>query len=283
MIIAFLGKGGSGKTTVSTLFTKYMLAQGKTVLAIDADHNQDFSFNLGFPKDGAYLGQGMEDLMRYCGLPQQSKIKDVYAAGKRPEFSLNPSDAFTEKYALPVTDRLRIMAGGPHTDKVLYGQSCSHVLTAPLKVYLPFLQLSEGQVVVVDEKAGADGAGTGAALGFDVAVVVSEPTMYGVKAAGQIAELLQAHGAPYFFVGNKVMDAGDMEMLREQLPSPPIVCLEQSKLLRDARDAAGDIVTTQAMQTIIEHARSIASNDRAERAVRKFAENRDWEEQQRAV
>ena len=40
MKIAFAGKGGSGKTTLSSLFTRHLAAQGLSVVAIDADINQ---------------------------------------------------------------------------------------------------------------------------------------------------------------------------------------------------------------------------------------------------
>ena len=37
MRVAFVGKGGSGKTTLSALFSRYLSAQPASVLAIDAD------------------------------------------------------------------------------------------------------------------------------------------------------------------------------------------------------------------------------------------------------
>ena len=40
MKIAFAGKGGSGKTTLSSLFTRHLAARGLPVVAIDADINQ---------------------------------------------------------------------------------------------------------------------------------------------------------------------------------------------------------------------------------------------------
>ena len=39
MKIAFAGKGGSGKTTLSSLFTRYLAAHGLPVVAVDADIN----------------------------------------------------------------------------------------------------------------------------------------------------------------------------------------------------------------------------------------------------
>ncbi len=47
MKIAFVGKGGSGKTTLSSLFAGHLVASGSPVLAIDADINQHLATALG--------------------------------------------------------------------------------------------------------------------------------------------------------------------------------------------------------------------------------------------
>ena len=45
MKIAFVGKGGAGKTTVSSLFCLYY-SKNKSVLAIDADINMHMAFGI---------------------------------------------------------------------------------------------------------------------------------------------------------------------------------------------------------------------------------------------
>ncbi|HEX2289181.1 MAG TPA: AAA family ATPase, partial [Pseudonocardiaceae bacterium] len=47
MRIAFVGKGGSGKTTLSALFTRHLAELGRPVLAVDADINQHLGEALG--------------------------------------------------------------------------------------------------------------------------------------------------------------------------------------------------------------------------------------------
>jgi CO dehydrogenase nickel-insertion accessory protein CooC1 len=50
MRIAFVGKGGSGKTTAAAMFGRYVAERGHRVVAIDADINQHLA--LAFGHDG---------------------------------------------------------------------------------------------------------------------------------------------------------------------------------------------------------------------------------------
>src|SRR5258708_395100 len=49
MRIAFVGKGGSGKTTIASLTSRSLAADNRTVLAIDADINQHLAEAVGMP------------------------------------------------------------------------------------------------------------------------------------------------------------------------------------------------------------------------------------------
>lgn len=53
MKIAFVGKGGSGKTTLSALFIRHAAATGRPVIAVDADINQHLGPALGLTDDQA--------------------------------------------------------------------------------------------------------------------------------------------------------------------------------------------------------------------------------------
>src|SRR5260221_14061786 len=60
MKLAFVGKGGSGKTTLSALFSRYLGTQKRVVLAIDADINQHLGEALGFSAHEAIPALGLE-------------------------------------------------------------------------------------------------------------------------------------------------------------------------------------------------------------------------------
>jgi CO dehydrogenase maturation factor len=61
MKLAFVGKGGSGKTTLAALFSRYLASEGLPVLAIDADINQHLGAALGLDEEAKPLpAMGLE-------------------------------------------------------------------------------------------------------------------------------------------------------------------------------------------------------------------------------
>ena len=214
MILGILGKGGSGKTTTATLLTQTLNARGSRVLAIDADHNMDLAYNLGFTEPFPYFGSSLGALTKHIGLQEGAPYRSAFNnAPHADHFSMQP-DAYTSEYSQKLNSGVRLMVAGPHTDSILYDESCSHVLTTPLKVYLPFLKLDANEYAIVDEKAGLDGVGTGVTTGFTAALVVAEPKPHSIKVAKQIAELLKFYETPYAFVLTKVLGDADRELGR---------------------------------------------------------------------
>src|SRR6185295_10760635 len=69
MKIAFVGKGGAGKTTLASLFSRMLAGDGERVLAIDADINQHLATALGAsPAQAASwpaLGEHLDALKEY--------------------------------------------------------------------------------------------------------------------------------------------------------------------------------------------------------------------------
>ncbi len=205
MKIAFLGKGGSGKSTMATAFVNQLRDKGMRVFAIDADHNMDFSYNLGI-EPSVFLGTKPELIKEYVGTEHKTTYADTLrlAKEKNISFSAFPPDEYTKKVSVEIGLDLRLMTAGPHTDRVRSQEACSHSLAAPLKVYLPLLKLSNEEYVVIDERAGTDPVATGILNGVDLAVIVREKTVNSTRVADQIKTELELSNIPYIIVENKI-------------------------------------------------------------------------------
>lgn len=244
MIVGFLGKGGSGKSTLASLYTNFLLSKNKSVLAIDADHNMDFSYNLGIDNDSfPYFGStGTAFLLTHFGYDedghvedapitetshvQSSKVySDLFRQKQVPTFYINKSrmDLFTGTFGKQIKENLLCMSSGPHDEVILHGNKCSHSLGTPLKVYLPLLELDEHEHVVVDMIASNDAAATSIPTGFTYTIVSVEPTPHSIKAAKQIHDTLVFFDVPHGYVLNKSRDTQhDIQMIKEQLGEEPI-------------------------------------------------------------
>jgi len=277
MIIGFLGKGGSGKSSVATQVALFLNGQGKLVLAVDADHNMDLSYNLtgGQLPTVKYLSESLKDIQTFIKLPDNSKYSEVFLNDVEARFTLSPLDTVIVTYAAKVKEGLCLMAAGPQTDTVLYGKACSHSLTTALKVYLPLLALKENEMVIVDEKAGADGVTTGIVTGIDVGVIVCEPALHSIKTAKQIAELMDFYGTPYIFVGNKIGDREDKDFIDKELGITPTTYLMQSSgVKRNPSELVSE--WQDELAEIVKVASGLNENNRLERTKRKFARNHEF-------
>lgn len=276
MILGFFGKGGSGKSTVATQMVFYSKSIKKKILAIDADHNIDLAYNLAkgdIPVEMNYIGESSIDIKKYLGFESEIKYSEIFDKDTKTQFRIGMKDAFTQKYTYKIDEGVDLMVSGYKTEKVLHEKACSHSLSAPLKVYLPLLDLGDNEVVIVDEKAGADGVTTGIVSGIDVAVIVCEPALHSVKAAIQIAELMDFYGTPYLFVGNKIEDDQDVDFIKSHISNTIITFLPINKSLKQ-NPSGFDLKNIQSYQNIFTQAEEANTHDRLERTILKYKKNK---------
>ncbi|WP_020667940.1 ATP-binding protein [Amycolatopsis nigrescens] len=242
MKVAFVGKGGSGKTTLSALFTGYVAGTAHPVLAIDADINQHLAVALGGTEDEAAalptLGAHLPLIKEYLRgdnprIASADAMIKTTPAGRgsrllRP-FEDNPiTDACFREVA-----GVRLAVTGRFTEDDL-GVACYHSKVGAAELLLNHLIDDESEYVVMDMTAGADAFASGLFTRFDVTFLVCEPTVRSVGVYRQYADYARDFGVQLAVVGNKVTDAEDVEFLREQLGSDLLCWLETSGHVRAA-------------------------------------------------
>ncbi len=225
MKIAFVGKGGSGKTTLSSLFSRYVAEQGLPVLAIDADINQHMATALGATPDWA---QAVPPL----GL-EMDRIKQ-YLRGTNPRISSNAamvkttppgygSNLLSITEPNPIYDHfvrdisgVRFLATGPFSEDNL-GVKCYHSKVGSVELMLSHLIDHEKEYVVVDMTAGADSFASGMFTKFDLTFLVAEPTLKGLSVYHQYKHYAKDYDIQLRVIGNKIEGQDDIDFLRKQV------------------------------------------------------------------
>jgi CO dehydrogenase maturation factor len=237
--VAFVGKGGSGKTTLSSLFIRHLAGQGLPVVAIDADINQHLGVALGLDEDRAAKIPAMGD--------QLTEIKD-HLRGDNPRIG---SAAAMVKTTPPgrgsrllrvggddpvhalgeAVNGATLLVTGPFNDDDL-GVACYHSKTGAVELYLNHLVDGPGEYVVVDMTAGADTFASGLFTRFDLMFLVAEPTRKGVGVYRQYTEYAADYDVAIKVVGNKVQGEQDVAYLREHVGDDLLTWLGQSAAVR---------------------------------------------------
>ncbi|MEV7907648.1 ATP-binding protein [Streptomyces anulatus] len=250
MRVAFVGKGGSGKTTLSALFARYVASRGLPVVAVDADINQHLGMALGVEEEALPrpMGAHLTEIKEYLrgGNPRVSsaaamvkttppgrgsRLLELPGAGAAPDGPVEPVDPIHAGFGVVTPHGPRLMVTGPFDEDDL-GVACYHSKVGAVELYLNHLVDGAGRYVVVDMTAGADSFASGLFTRFDLTFLVAEPTRQGVGVYRQYRDYAADYGVAVAVVGNKVHGPGDVEFLREQVGEDLLVCLGHSAAVR---------------------------------------------------
>ena len=236
MKIAFAGKGGSGKTTLSSLFTRHLAARGLPVVAIDADINQHLAEALGAdgqpPAMGAHLA-GIKEYLR-GGNPRISSAAAMVKTTPpgRGSRLLRPGGPDpVHDLAIGTPCGATLMATGPFAEDDL-GVACYHAKTGAVELYLNHLIDGPGEYVVTDCTAGADSFASGLFTRFDLTVLVAEPTRKGISVYRQWRDYAAGYDVALVVAGNKVHTPEDAAFLREHAGDDLRACFGHEPAVR---------------------------------------------------
>jgi CO dehydrogenase maturation factor len=217
--VAFVGKGGSGKTTLSSLFVRHLVAQGLPVLAIDADINQHLADALGTTGEPPALGAHLGEIKEYLRgdnprIASAAVMVKTTPPGRGSRLLRLGGDDPIHALGVDTPCGARLMATGPFADADL-GVACYHAKTGAVELYLNHLVDGPGEYAVVDCTAGAESFASGMFTRFDLTFLVAEPTRKGVGVYRQWREYAAGFDVALAVIGNKVQSQHDVAFLRE--------------------------------------------------------------------
>jgi CO dehydrogenase maturation factor len=284
--VAFVGKGGSGKTTLSSLFARHLAGDlGGTggrprpkVVAIDADINQHLGVALGLDEAVAAkipaLGDHLDDIKEHLRgtNPRITSTKAMVKTTPPGDGSrlLRIGDDDPVHALSHDLDGITVMATGPFTDDDL-GVACYHSRTGAVELYLNHLVDGPDEYVVVDMTAGADTFASGLFTRFDLLFLVAEPTRKGVGVYRQYTEYAADYGVAISVVGNKVQSEGDLDYLREHVGADLLTWCEQSPAVRALEQGRGGVALETRNQSALARMRTALDARHQERDWAKYS------------
>jgi CO dehydrogenase maturation factor len=254
--VAFVGKGGSGKSAIAGTVVRALAADGQRVLAIDSDPMPGLAWTIGLtPTD-----EGFPDEVTEEGPPHGPRWQLRH--------DLTPEDA-VERYATVGPDGIHFIQFGKLRGHVGGLQRSQHA----------FNQIAKGITddrwhLVGDLPAGTRQAFFGWASYADLLLVVVEPTVKSVISARRLARMADpagrregAHVPRVVAVANKVAGDDDVAMIarRTGLEVRAAVPFDEAfaaaeRLGRPPFDAAADSPAVRAVASL---AHDLAAGDPA--------------------
>ena len=209
MKVAVTGKGGVGKTTLSSTLARLYADEGRTVLAADVDPDANLGLALGLTQE------------EVNAIVPVSKMKELVmertaANASNTFYKLNPQVSdLPDKLAKDINGVKLLVMGTVDTG----GTGCvcpEHVM---LKALISSLVFRKDDVVVMDMEAGLEHLGRGTASMMDRFIVVIEPGARSIQTYEKVKKLAADLGITKVdVVANKIRDAEDEAFIRRSIP-----------------------------------------------------------------
>lgn len=220
--IAFAGKGGAGKSSISGTLARLLARSGAPVLAVDSDPLPGMAYSLGVPVD------------------DRPTPDDVVVEGppEGPTWVLRPgldADRFIDRYAEAGPDGVRYLQFGNtwgHWSTLQRGQ---HAWSQVVREMDP-----DAWNIVGDLAGGTRQAMFGWAKYADVVAIVVEPTSKSIQIARRLCNVTKASWGPndVVVVANRVRHTDDISNISRALNRPVLAAVPDDPSVTEA-DKAG--------------------------------------------
>lgn len=261
MKIAFVGKGGSGKSTITSLFINFLREKKKNILAIDADINMNLAGLLGVAADTDLLLSNPHNALKIRTLLKGSNTRihspHAFLPTTPPANGSNIITSFThdiiKTYGQSITDdALYLMTVGTYKKEGI-GQSCYHSDLFVAENILSHSFPKKDDWIVCDMVAGTDAFAYSLHLQFDAIILIAEPTLESIEVCKLYMDLAKEAGTEKIIhiLGNKIEDEDDLAFIHEQLGMKPLAFIPAMRSLKKLRQNARPIQELEMTSDIV--------------------------------
>jgi len=203
MKIAVVGKGGSGKTTISAALSRLLARRGFIVVAVDGDPNPNLAIALGVSHQQAdRLRPLPSDLLKTVSDDEGA----ISLAMTRTKHEIET------ECGVHAPDGVTLLLGG---QVEAAGRGCLCGKHATVRGLMGEMVLHERDVILLDMEASIEHLSRGTIAHAERLLIVVEPYYRALETAGRIAKLAPQLGIPEVMaVGNKVRSENDEAAIR---------------------------------------------------------------------
>ncbi len=225
MRIGILGKGGSGKTTISSILSVYFanLNKNREILVIDADLNShlDDSLKIKFFKKG--IGDRFEELRDLLHNGRKDIAKDKMIGTTCPNnkskfIRLNKDDPIINDFCIK-KDNIFFTKVGTYSKEDI-GTTCYHSKLNSLELFLHHYLDFKEDISIIDSTAGIDILGSSLIISYDFLCFVVEPSLKSIQICKDFLlkfKSLNLSQTKICVIGNKITENSDIEFIKKQL------------------------------------------------------------------
>jgi len=200
VIIAVSGKGGTGKTLISSLLIRSLKGSDRDILAIDADPDSNLPEALGIEVERT-VGDVREELKKDTAtgnIPSESNKWDIL------DYKIMESVIETPEFDL-------LVMGRPE------GSGCYCAVNNMLRKIIETLS-SNYDIIVIDTEAGLEHLSRRTTQNVDIMLVVTDTSKRGILTAQRIGELSKELNISFnesYLIVNRVKPGKEDEILKK--------------------------------------------------------------------
>lgn len=211
--VLITGKGGAGKTTTTSLLARLLSRKGYKLLAVDEDPQINLPYALGIPPDEADRIIPLTKNLDYV----EEKTGARPGSGWGMMLRLNPNvEDVVERFGVEGPDGINLLVMGT---VVQAAAGCLCPENALLDSVVKYINLREGEIILMDTQAGVEHFGRALAQGFRQAVVITDATFNAMQVAIHSAQLANQLGIPVIhLMVNRVRSDKDIAKAEKMIP-----------------------------------------------------------------